>query len=84
MTFKECINTNGIVVDCDITGSRYGTYEVQFINSDTRDSDFVTFDIFSPGCNCGNDECERLFNDFCRTEGIHQNKVTEIHITRAS
>ncbi len=84
MTIKECINKKGIVVDCELSGSRIGTYEVQFINSSTGDDDFVTFDVTHPGTVSGNDKCAKLFSEFCIDEGIHQNTVDEIHITKAS
>ncbi len=83
MTFRECINKVGIIEDCATASTVWGTYEVQFVNSATNEADHVTFDVIGPATHSGNDKCEELFKDFCKTEGIHQNSVTEIHITRA-
>ena len=84
MIFSEAVNKNGIVLDCDITGSRWGTYKVLFRNSKTKEDDFVTFDVISPMTNSGNDKCEALYKAFCKDEGLLQNTVTEVHIIYAS
>ncbi len=83
MLFREVINKIGIVLDCEIAESRHGTYEIQFINSQTKEEDYATFDIIGAGTNDGNKKCEELFNDFCKVEGLLKNKVTGIHITKA-
>ena len=83
MTFKEITSKVGIVYDCEYNNqARWGTYEIQFINSKTNEDDYVTFDVRGAGTNSGIDQAENLFKDFCKTEGIKQNNVTAVHIVR--
>lgn len=83
MTFTEVIGKKGIVLDCNIAGTRWGTYQICFKNSKTGETDFVTFDVIAPMTNTGNEKCEALFKSFCKDEGLRQNSVIEVRIIRA-
>lgn len=82
MTIKECLRKNGIVSDCDVTMHRYGTVEVFFEGENGEDS--TGFDVYAPLTRLGEEELNGLYRDFCKTEGIHANTVTEIHLTRVA
>ncbi len=83
MTIKE-VYRKGITIDCKVGIHRSGAVAVIY-HDPTEDVEIaVMFDIPFPLCKEGENALNRLYKDFCKSEGIPVNTVKEIHLIATS
>lgn len=82
MTIKQCIKEKGWIMEVAKI-KRFQSVDVAFINNEGKE-DETEFDISGACTDAGEKELTSLYNVFCKENGMKNNTVLAVMVTRSA